>query len=162
MPFLLLKSAFVSILIAFLLIIAGADTVYAGGIQNQNFSTPDSITSNEPATEIIEIFADSLNIGQKGENKIELIRHRVLEDYYVIVRFYQRWTKGWRLQNTYLYECNIWRDLDPEIADFNNDKFNDVLYFSDGRKRIKPDTQTFCLRLRKPGTDLHCEFGRVS
>lgn len=82
--------------------------------------------------EIIETFVDSLNIGKKGGNKIELIKHRVFDDNYVIVKFY---TKGpepnrWYIQNTYIYECNALMNLEPNITDFNNDNFNDITFIS--------------------------------
>lgn len=83
-------------------------------------------------TEIIETFADSLNIGEKGKNKIELIKHRVFDNNYVIVKFYTKAPEPnrWYIQNTYLFECNALMDLDPNIADYNNDNFNDITFIS--------------------------------
>lgn len=87
-------------------------------------------TKNTSTTEIIETFVDSLQIGKKGENKIELIKHRVLDDNYVVVKFYNKAPNRWYLQNTYIYECNALMDLEPNIADFNNDNFNDITFIS--------------------------------
>ncbi|MBS1779937.1 MAG: hypothetical protein JST70_11470 [Bacteroidetes bacterium] len=98
----------------------------------------DSISSN---TEIIEIFIDSLNIGKKGQSKIELIKHRVLDDMYVIVKFYTKGPRYWYLQNTYLYECNVSMDLEPIISDFNNDKFNDITFVSAQAARLSNDVR---------------------
>lgn len=81
-------------------------------------------------TEIIETFTDSLNIGEKEKNKIELIKHRVFNDTYVIVKFYNKAPHRWYLQNTYLYECNALMGLEPNIADFNNDGFKDLTFIS--------------------------------
>lgn len=81
-------------------------------------------------TEIIETFVDSLNIGEKGKSKIEIIKHRVFESVYVIINFYTKGTKRWLLQNTYFYEGQIINGIEPEITDFNNDKFNDFTYRS--------------------------------
>jgi hypothetical protein len=83
-------------------------------------------------TEIIETFADSLNIGEKGKNKIELIKHRVFDNNYVIVKFYTKAPEPnrWYIQNTYIFECNALMDQDPNIADFNNDNFNDITFIS--------------------------------
>lgn len=87
-------------------------------------------TNSFNTTEIIETFVDSLQIGKKGENKIELIKHRVFDDNYVIVKFYNKAPDRWNLQNTYLYECNALMNLEPNIADFNNDNFNDITFIS--------------------------------
>lgn len=83
-------------------------------------------------TEIIETFVDSLNIGEKGKNKIELIKHRVFDNNYVIVKFYTKAPESnrWYIQNTYIFECNALMDLKPNIADFNNDNFNDITFIS--------------------------------
>ena len=83
-----------------------------------------------PNAEIIETFVDSLNIGKKGETKIELIKHRVFDEFYVIVKFYTKGPKYWYRQNTYLYECTALQSFAPSISDFNNDKFNDITFIS--------------------------------
>jgi hypothetical protein len=99
--------------------------------------TADTISSKtvltdtiNPNTEIIETFVDSLNIGKKGETKIELIKHRVFDEIYVIIKFYTKGTKYWYRQNTYLYECTAIQSFNPIISDFNNDKFNDITFIS--------------------------------
>jgi hypothetical protein len=81
-------------------------------------------------TEIIEVFTDSLNIGEKGKSKIEIIKHRVFEDTYVIIKFYKKGPEYWFIQNTYSYECNALLGLEPNISDFNNDKLNDITFIS--------------------------------
>ena len=81
-------------------------------------------------TEIIETFTDSIKIGEKGKSKIEIIKHRVFENTYVIVKFYTKGQTSWFIQNTYLYECDALMDLEPNISDFNNDKFNDITFIS--------------------------------
>ncbi len=83
-------------------------------------------------SEIIETFVDSLKIGEKGKNKIELIKHRVFDDNYVIVKFYTKAPEPnrWYIQNTYIYECNTLMDLEPNISDFNNDNYNDITFIS--------------------------------
>lgn len=92
----------------------------------------DTISSD---AEIIETFVDSLNIGEKGKTKIELIKHRVFDDIYVIVKFYTRGSKYWFHQNTYLYECTLLKGFEPNISDFNNDKFNDITFVSGSAAR---------------------------
>ncbi len=81
-------------------------------------------------TEIIETFVDSLNIGEKGKCKIELIKHRVYDDNYVIIKFYIKGPNTWYIQNTYSYETNALMEFQPNISDFNNDKFNDITFIS--------------------------------
>lgn len=83
-------------------------------------------------TEIIETFVDSLNIGEKGKNKVELIKHRVFDDTYVIVKFYRKATvpNRWYNANTYIVQCNAMQGLLPNITDFNNDNFNDITFIS--------------------------------
>ena len=87
-------------------------------------------------TEIIETFIDSLKIGEKGKCKIELIKHRIYEDNYIIIKFY---TKGrntikdpetWIIQNNYSYETNSLMGFEANISDFNNDGFNDITFVS--------------------------------
>lgn len=90
-------------------------------------SIPSGVNSN---TEIIETFTDSLNIGEKGKCKIELIKHRVFDNTYIIVKFYTMGPYYWYIQNTYLYKCDALMDLTPNISDFNNDKFNDITFIS--------------------------------
>lgn len=87
-------------------------------------------------TEIIETFVDSLNIGEKGKCKIELIKHRVYYDNYVIIRFYIKARntikdpETWMIKNNYSYETNALMSFEPNISDFNNDNFNDITFIS--------------------------------
>ncbi|MBL7712691.1 MAG: hypothetical protein JNL13_09515 [Chitinophagaceae bacterium] len=81
-------------------------------------------------TEIIETFTDSTRIGEKGQCKIELIKHRVLDHTYVIVKYYTRGPRLWHHQHTYLYECDAIMDFHPELADFNHDTLNDLTFVS--------------------------------
>ena len=92
--------------------------------------------SDTSKTEIIDTFVDSLNIGEKGKCKIELIKFRVYDDTYVIIKFY---TKGrytikdpetWMVQNNYCYETTSLIGIEPNISDFNNDNFNDITFIS--------------------------------
>ncbi|MCO4292631.1 hypothetical protein NF867_07145 [Solitalea sp. MAHUQ-68] len=89
-----------------------------------------SIDTLNPNTEILETFTDSSKIGDKGKCKIELIKHRVFDNTYVIVKFYTKGPKYWYIQNTYLYECDALMGLAPNISDFNNDKLNDITFIS--------------------------------
>jgi hypothetical protein len=83
-----------------------------------------------PNTEILETFVDSMNIGEKGKTKIELIKHRVFDDIYVIVKFYTKGPNYWYNQNTYLYDGTGLREFEPTLSDYNNDKYNDLSFIS--------------------------------
>jgi hypothetical protein len=87
-------------------------------------------------TEIVETFVDSLNIGEKGKCKIELIKHRVYDDTYVIIKFYIKGRntikdpETWMIQNNYSYETDALMGFEPNVSDFNNDNFNDITFIS--------------------------------
>jgi len=87
-------------------------------------------------TEIIDTFVDSLNIGEKGRCKVELIKHRVFDHTYVIIKFYIKgrntikYPETWMIQNNYSYETTARMGFDPNISDFNNDNFNDITFIS--------------------------------
>ena len=110
-----------------------ADTIE---ITNNKISLVDEQNVDTSKTEIIEIFIDSLNIGEKGKCKMELIKHRVYDDNYVIIKFYIKGrntikdSETWMIQNNYSYETNAIMGLDPNISDFNNDNFNDITFIS--------------------------------
>lgn len=96
---------------------------------SKSISIEDHSTDNSK-TEILETFIDSLKIGEKGMCKIELIKHRVNEDNFIIIKFYRKGQKTWSIQNTYSYETNALMEFQPNISDFNNDNFNDITFIS--------------------------------
>lgn len=105
-------------------------------IVKNEFSVVVSQNEDTVNTEIIEIFVDSLNIGEKGKCKVQLIKHRVYDDNFVIIKFYIKGritTKSpetWMNTNTYCYETNAMMGFEPNISDFNNDNFNDITFIS--------------------------------
>lgn len=118
--------------------IVKADTIE---ITKSITSSVDSQKAETAKTEIIETFVDSLNIGEKGKCKVELIKHRVYDDIFVIIKFYikGRYTtkdpETWMNTNTYSYETNAMMGFDPNISDFNNDNFNDITFISGSAAR---------------------------
>ncbi len=92
-------------------------------------------------TEIIESFVDSINIGEKGKCKVELIKHRVYDHNYVTVKFYIKGRNTtndsyiWMIQNNYAFETNALMSFEPNILDFNNDKYNDITFISGNAAR---------------------------
>lgn len=105
-------------------------------IAKSKTSSVDNQNKDTVRTEIIETFVDSLNIGEKGRCKVQLIKHRVYDDNYVIIKFYikRRFTtkdpETWLNTNTYCYETNAMMGFEPTISDFNNDNFNDITFIS--------------------------------
>jgi hypothetical protein len=99
-------------------------------------SLVDNQNADTVKTKIIETFVDSLNIGVKGKCKVELIKHRVYNDNFVIIKFYikGRYTtkdpETWMNTNTYCYETTDLMGFEPNISDFNNDSFNDITFIS--------------------------------
>lgn len=91
--------------------------------------------TNTPDTDIIETFTDSLNLGDKGKCKVELIKHRVYDDSFIIVKFYVRDQGRWCIKNIYAYETNAMMGFTPVISDYNNDNFNDITFISGNAAR---------------------------
>jgi hypothetical protein len=92
--------------------------------------------ADTPKTGIIDTFVDSLNIGEKGKCKVELIKHRVYDDIYVIVKFYIKGRntikdpETWMIQNNYSYETTALMGFEANISDFTYDGFNDITFIS--------------------------------
>jgi hypothetical protein len=121
----------------FLLIFIISCTTKQTTKESKNNLALDTITNKNiladtayPNTEILETFVDSMNIGKKGKTKVELIKHRVFDDIYVIVKFYTKGPSYWYHQNTYMYEGTGLREFEPNISDYNNDKYNDISFIS--------------------------------
>ena len=112
------------------------DKVETGKIKNNDTSLAEKQIVATSNTAIIDTFIDSLNIGEKGKCKIELIKHRVYDDIYVIIKFYIKGSNSikdpetWMVQNNYCYETTTLMGFEPNISDFNNDSFNDITFIS--------------------------------
>lgn len=117
------------------------DKVETKEIAKSEISSVDNQNGDSVDTEIIGIFVDSLNVGEKGKCKVELIKHRVFNDNFVIIKFYikGRYTikdsETWMSTNTYCYETNAMIGFEPNILDFNNDNFNDLTFISGSAAR---------------------------
>lgn len=112
------------------------DKVDSIKIANKGNIAVDEQNGSTSTTEILETYVDSLNIGRKGKCKIELIKHRVYDDIYVIIKFFikgRNTTKDpetWMTQNSYCYETTAIMSFEPNLSDFNNDNFNDFTFVS--------------------------------
>src|SRR6187402_2635735 len=73
-----------------------------------------------------EYFVDSLNIGRKKYNKIELSRYQTSDSNWVIIKFYSKSNeKRWILKQTFRFEKDDIRGCDTKLLDFNNDGLKD-------------------------------------
>jgi hypothetical protein len=82
------------------------------------------------ATQPEEFFADSLNIGRKSFNKIEISKYRTLDSNYVVIKFYTKRNGKWHIKNDFQFEKDGVVGCDTKLADFNNDGLNDMTYIS--------------------------------
>ena len=51
-------------------------------------------------TRLEELFVDSLNIGRKSLNKIEVSKYRAVDSSYVVIKFYSKQNDKWQLKNS--------------------------------------------------------------
>jgi hypothetical protein len=82
------------------------------------------------SVKLAEYFVDSLNIGRKSFNKIEISKYRAADSVYVIINFYSKQNYKWVLRNNFHFRKDCVLDCDTKISDFNNDKLNDMTYIS--------------------------------
>jgi hypothetical protein len=84
---------------------------------------------NQPKPD--EFFVDSLNVGRKSLNKIELSKYCLADSCNVVIRFYSKQKDGWKLKNEFRFPKDNVAACDTKLADFNNDGLNDLTYVSD-------------------------------
>ena len=90
-----------------------------------------NIDSPNNTIELQEYFADSLDIGRKGLNKIEVFKYKSPDRDYVVIKYYSKTNhKKWALKNNFEFEKDAITGCSPKISDFNNDKFKDFTYIS--------------------------------
>jgi hypothetical protein len=77
-----------------------------------------------------EFFVDSLNIGRKRFNKIEVSKYRNHDSNYVIIKFFSKQNRKWNLRNKFQFEKDGVTGCDTKLSDFNNDGLKDMTYIS--------------------------------
>jgi hypothetical protein len=90
------------------------------------------ITSAQKAAQptLNDSFADSIEVGRKGFDKVEIAWYSTAAGDYAITRFYAKRQNSWILRNEFkLHEDQYLNPL-PEVSDLNGDGFNDVTYDS--------------------------------
>jgi hypothetical protein len=104
------------------------------GLLRKNQPTTSNQTTDGKDAEIVERFTDSLHIGKRGACKVDLIKYRLLDDQFVLVKFYVKESSGsaevWKVTNVYQYETNAIMDFQPELSDYNNDSLADLTFIS--------------------------------
>lgn len=88
------------------------------------------IAGNSKHEHVEEYFADSLNVGRKSNNKIELSLFRMDDSIFVVINFYSKQNEKWVLKNKYEFGKDGITRLDTKLSDFNNDGLNDMTYIS--------------------------------
>lgn len=78
-----------------------------------------------------EYYVDSLHIGRKSFNKVEMLKYRSLDSSYVIIKFYSKIRANeWILKQEFVSQKDGIVSCDPTYSDFNNDDHNDMTYIS--------------------------------
>jgi len=80
----------------------------------------------QDTTMLEEHFVDSLHIGRKHHNKVEISQFSKSDSIYVIIRFYARAGARWSLKQEIRFRKAGDIDCDPKISDFNHDGYNDL------------------------------------
>ncbi|RYD90884.1 MAG: hypothetical protein EOP50_15215, partial [Sphingobacteriales bacterium] len=82
----------------------------------------------EQPNDTLEFFVDSTTIGRAGSSKVELTCFRDGDTMIrTSVRFYEKEKTTWRLHSSFKDE-NWMGSIEPEVTDFNNDGFKDLVY----------------------------------
>lgn len=105
----------------------------------ENASTFDTVDTSQvivandipkDTTQLEEFFVDSLNIGRKSFNKIEVSKYRAVDSSYVVIKFYSKQNGKWELKNGFQFKKDGMIGLDTKLIDFNNDGLNDMTFIS--------------------------------
>jgi hypothetical protein len=80
---------------------------------------------------LAEVFIDSLTIGRKTHNKVQITKYVGRHDS-IFVEFYSKQNRRWILKNDYSFDGFDLEipALDTKLSDFNNDGRNDLTYVS--------------------------------
>jgi len=81
-------------------------------------------------SQLDEYFVDSLTIGIKAFNKVELSMYRTPDSVFVNIKFYSKQRDLWVLKNEFHFLKDPITSCSPVLKDFNNDGLNDLTYQS--------------------------------
>lgn len=107
-------------------------------IKSNHDSSKDSLTltdtlkviPKQDSLPLVEKFVDSLNIGYKGENMVEVRNYQGNDSGFVEIEFFDKQNGKWGAKQIFTYEKDDLLGCDVKIKDFNNDGFNDLTYIS--------------------------------
>lgn len=114
----------------------------------------DSIAQTD-TTFIEEYFVDSLSIGNKTKNKIELTKYRSTDSVYAVIKFFTKANNRWQQANEFVLPKDGLSDCDALITDYNNDGQNDFSFISSIAARGANEVRTLFLYDKKSESLLH-------
>jgi len=117
-------------LILFLSCQSRPDNAVSSVASIDTFKSIKEIKSLNDTTQLEDFFSDSLNVGRKSFNKIEISKYRTVDSNYVIIRFFSKGNNRWNLKNEFQFEKDGVTSCDTKLSDFNNDGLNDMTYIS--------------------------------
>ncbi|OUD36399.1 hypothetical protein [Flavobacterium sp. FPG59] len=79
-------------------------------------------------TDTLENFSDSKNFGLKQKNKIVIYKIGNEENTIAKVYFYEKDKMRWSLKDSLILDVERINNLNPQIIDFNNDHFKDIIF----------------------------------
>ena len=82
------------------------------------------------APQVGEYFVDSLTIGRKSFNKVELSMYRTPDSVFVIIKFYTKQKDAWLLKNSFHFLKDPITSCSAALSDFNHDGLCDLTYQS--------------------------------
>lgn len=85
-------------------------------------------TEKSTFVDTLEFFTDSINFGERQNNKIEVYKISEEENTIAKVYFYVKRVNQWKLMDTLTLEAVRINDLKTEVKDFNNDNFKDIIF----------------------------------
>ncbi len=124
---------FTILLLTFGLISCGRNSVKPNGDNSKDSliqSDTLKVVSKRDSLPLVEKFVDSLNIGYKGENMIEIRNYQGNDSGFVEIEFFDKQDGKWGSKQFFTYEKDDLLGCDVKITDFNNDGFNDLTYVS--------------------------------
>jgi hypothetical protein len=106
---------------------------------------PFPIAENLTFSDTLDKIVDSTNFGIKNVNKINVYRIATDQNTFLKIYLYEKNSNHWRLKDSLLVEGDSVNNLNLEISDFNNDKFNDIIFTSGMAARGGNVVQTLIL-----------------
>jgi hypothetical protein len=123
-------------------------------VKNQKVLEPKILTKKNNIHEIetkntiidtLEIFKDSASFGKKKKSKILITKMESGEKTFVNIYLFKKFKNKWTISDSLILDNIDFPKLNPEITDFNNDGFNDIIFTSGTAARGANNVQTLIL-----------------